>query len=94
VRDWHNGWRSVISADGTDRRVVFDDPTQNINAPVWSPAGGGLRSQALTAVLSRSFPFHKQFESGFPFGHNQWISAAASSWATMALPLTVASPAE
>ncbi|MGH9753721.1 MAG: prenyltransferase/squalene oxidase repeat-containing protein [Blastocatellia bacterium] len=43
------------------------------------------------AVRSRSFPFQKYFESGFPYGHNQWISAAASSWATMALILTVGS---
>jgi hypothetical protein len=43
-------------------------------------------------VLTRSFPFQKQFESGFPYGHNQWISAAASSWATMALILTVEAP--
>jgi squalene cyclase len=40
-------------------------------------------------VVTRSFPFQKYFESGFPHGHNQWISAAASSWATMALILTV-----
>ena len=44
------------------------------------------------AVLTRSFPFQKYFESGFPYGHNQWISAAASSWATMALILTVEAP--
>ncbi len=44
------------------------------------------------AVRSRSFPFQKYFESGFPYGHNQWISAAASSWATMALILTVEAP--
>jgi hypothetical protein len=40
-------------------------------------------------VVTRSFPFQRYFESGFPYGHNQWISAAASSWATMALVLTV-----
>jgi Prenyltransferase and squalene oxidase repeat len=40
-------------------------------------------------VVTRSFPFQKYFESGFPYGDNQWISAAASSWATMALALTV-----
>jgi hypothetical protein len=44
------------------------------------------------AVKTRSFPFQKYFESGFPYGHNQWISAAASSWATMALTLTVEAP--
>jgi hypothetical protein len=44
------------------------------------------------AVQTRSFPFQKYFESGFPYGHNQWISAAASSWATMALILTMEAP--
>ncbi len=44
------------------------------------------------AVLARSIPFQKQFESGFPYGHNQWISVAASSWAIMALVLTVEAP--
>jgi TolB protein len=29
----------VVSADGRDRRVVFDDPTRNAVAPVWSPDG-------------------------------------------------------
>ncbi len=43
-------------------------------------------------VRTRTFPFQKYFESGFPYGHNQWISAAASSWATMALILTVKAP--
>jgi hypothetical protein len=46
------------------------------------------------AVRSRSFPFQKYFESGFPYGRDQWISAAASSWATMALILTVEAPSE
>ncbi len=36
-------------------------------------------------VRSRSIPFQPYFESGFPHGHDQWISAAATSWATMAL---------
>lgn len=40
-------------------------------------------------VQSRSYPFQPYFESGFPYGHNQWISAAGSSWATMALLLTL-----
>lgn len=39
-------------------------------------------------VRSRSLPFQPYFESGFPHGHDQWISAAGSSWATMALMLT------
>ena len=44
-------------------------------------------------VQSRSFAFQKQFESGFPYGKDQWISAAATSWAVMALALTIDAPA-
>lgn len=42
-------------------------------------------------VASRSKPFQPYFESGFPHGTNQFISVAASGWATCALIL--ASPA-
>jgi hypothetical protein len=38
-------------------------------------------------VRSRSFPFQPYKESGFPHGKDQWISAAGSSWAAMALML-------
>jgi hypothetical protein len=38
-------------------------------------------------VKSRSFPFQPYFESGFPYGSDQWISMAGSSWATIALTL-------
>jgi len=40
-------------------------------------------------VVSRSRPFQTYFESGFPHGKDQFISSAASSWATIALALTV-----
>jgi hypothetical protein len=36
-------------------------------------------------VRSRSFPFQPYKESGFPHGKDQWISAAGTSWAVMAL---------
>lgn len=36
-------------------------------------------------VASRSMAFQPYFESGFPYGGDQWISAAASNWAAMAL---------
>ena len=42
-------------------------------------------------VVSRSKPFQPYFESGFPHGRDQFISMAASAWATAALAL--ASPA-
>lgn len=38
-------------------------------------------------VRSRSLKFQPYFESGFPHGHDQWISSAASAWAAMALTL-------
>lgn len=39
------------------------------------------------SVVSRSKPFQTYFESGFPHGKDQFISCAASSWATWALTL-------
>ncbi len=36
-------------------------------------------------VASRSPKFQPYFESSFPHGHDQWISMAGTSWATMAL---------
>jgi len=40
-------------------------------------------------VRSRAMGFQPYFESGFPHGQDQWISAAATSWAAMALALTL-----
>jgi outer membrane protein assembly factor BamB len=45
-------------------------------------------------VRSRSKPFQKYFESGFPHGADQFISIAASSWATTALALAYSKPAD
>jgi hypothetical protein len=39
-------------------------------------------------VQSRAIPIQPYFESGFPHGRDQWISAAASNWAVMALAFT------
>ena len=51
-----------------------------------------LRTQAADGswhVASRSIWVQPYFESGFPYAHDQWISAAGTSWAAMALSLTV-----
>jgi len=40
-------------------------------------------------VQSRSLPFQPYFESAFPFGRDQWVSAPGTAWAVMALVLTV-----
>jgi hypothetical protein len=36
-------------------------------------------------VRSRAIPIQPYFESGFPHGRDQFISAAAANWATTAL---------
>jgi ankyrin repeat protein len=43
-------------------------------------------------VPTRSFPVVAFSNSGFPHGRSQFISAAATCWATMALSLTLPSP--
>jgi len=43
-------------------------------------------------VRSRSFPFQPYKESGFPHGKDQWISAAGTGWAAMALATTIEPP--
>lgn len=40
-------------------------------------------------VVSRSKPFQKYFESGYPHGKDQFISITAASWATTALALAL-----
>ena len=40
-------------------------------------------------VKSRAYPTQTYFESGYPFGHNQWISAAGASWASLAIAATL-----
>jgi hypothetical protein len=40
-------------------------------------------------VRSRSFPVQPPKDSGFPHGAHQWISAAGTSWASMALALSL-----
>ena len=51
-----------------------------------------MRSQAADGswhVKTRSIWLQPYFDSGFPHGTDQWISAAGTAWATMALSATV-----
>ena len=43
-------------------------------------------------VRSRSIKFQPYFESGFPFGHDQWISTAATAWAAQAIASGMETP--
>ena len=40
-------------------------------------------------VKARSLPVQPYFESGYPYGHDQWISAAGAAYATMAIAAAV-----
>jgi ankyrin repeat protein len=44
-------------------------------------------------VRSRAAGFQPYFQSGFPFEHDQWISAAATAWAAEALARSIESSA-
>lgn len=51
-----------------------------------------LKTQAADGswhVKTRSIWLQPYFESGFPYAHDQWISAAGTAWATMALSMAV-----
>jgi hypothetical protein len=39
-------------------------------------------------VKSRAMPIQPYFESGFPYGRDQWISSSGTAWADIALALT------
>jgi squalene cyclase len=43
-------------------------------------------------VKTRALPFQPYFESGYPYGHDQWISAAAAAYASLALSAAVDVP--
>jgi ankyrin repeat protein len=63
--------------------------------PVSDPAIERARRYLLSTQLEdgtwyvhrRAFPFQPTMKSGFPHGRDGWISAAATSWAVMALSL-------
>jgi ankyrin repeat protein len=40
-------------------------------------------------VKTRAYPTQPYFESGYPFGRNQWISAAGAGWAALAIANTL-----
>jgi hypothetical protein len=40
-------------------------------------------------VKTRAFPQQPYFESGYPFGRHQWISAQGTAWASLAISETL-----
>ena len=43
-------------------------------------------------VKTRAATFQPYFESGFPHGHDQWVSANGTAWAAIGLSYAVAGP--
>jgi hypothetical protein len=96
------GWSDlpslVSAAYATGRALVA---LQNAGLPTSDPAYQRgvqflLNSQQEDGswyVRSRALGFQPYFDAGFPYGHDQWISAAGTNWATMALTLAGSAPA-
>ena len=61
----------------------------NVRSPVYSSGVSYLlRNQYADGswlARSRAYPVQLYAETGFPFGRHQWISAAGTSWASLAL---------
>jgi len=53
---------------------------------------GTQRADGSWYVRSRAPKFQPYFESGFPYGHDQWISTAATAWAAMGLAYALGEP--
>jgi hypothetical protein len=96
------GWSDLPSlastAYATGRALVS---LQNAGLPTSNPAyQRGVQFLLNTQnedgswyIQSRALGFQPYFDAGFPYGHDQWISAAGTSWATMALTLAAKAPA-
>lgn len=95
------GWADMASmntnAYATGKALVA---LQTAGLPVSDPAfQKGIRYLLTTQqddgswyVKTRALAFQPWFDNGFPHGFDQWISAAGSSWATMALSLAAPPP--
>lgn len=72
-------------ADAVNRRQPADGGWSQL--PTLPPDAYGIWH-----VATRSKPLQPYFESGFPYGHDQWISAAGTSWSAMALSMAMEAP--
>jgi hypothetical protein len=64
------------------------DPASVDSVPYRKGVDYLMRTQEMDGswhVRSRAFGFQPYFESGFPHGHDQWISMAATAWSATAL---------
>lgn len=81
--------QSDAYATGTALVALYDAGGMPTNDPIYQRGLTYLLStqkeDGSWHVVSRSKPFQTYFETGFPHGTDQYISASASGWATWAL---------
>src|SRR5215475_596482 len=89
------GWAQLpmLESDAYATGEALYTPAQTAKVPVADPAWQrGLRfllerqeGDGTWHVARRAFPFQPTMDSGFPHHRDSWISAAATSWAVLAL---------
>ncbi|MBM3457644.1 MAG: hypothetical protein FJX77_03805 [Armatimonadetes bacterium] len=83
------GMESDAYATGTALSVLHETGRLKAGDPAYRRGLrfllGSRRPEGVWQVVSRSKPFQPYFESGFPYGKDQWISSAATGWAVVAL---------
>src|SRR5262249_39111496 len=89
------GWAQLptLESDAYATGQALDTLARFVKAPLADPAWRrGLRFLLATQeddgtwhVARRAFPFQPTMNSGFPHHRDSWISAAATSWAVLAL---------
>src|SRR5262249_33687044 len=89
------GWAQLpmLESDAYATGQVLYTLARTVNVPVTDPAWQrGLRfllerreDDGTWHVVRRTFPFQPTMESGFPHHRDSWLSAAATSWAVLAL---------
>jgi ankyrin repeat protein len=89
------GWAQLpmLESDVYATGEVLYTLAQTVNVPVTDPAWQrGLRfllerqeDDGTWHVIRRTFPFQPTMSSGFPYHRDSWLSAAATSWAVLAL---------
>ncbi len=88
------GMESDAYATGNVMSILLLTNAVSKNDPVIKHASEWLLKSQLPDgswhVVSRSKPFQPYFESGFPHGKDQFISMAATCWATVGLSLATA----
>src|SRR5205809_1032798 len=98
----NSGWAGVATLEPDDCAAGQSlCARQEAGVPVSDPAEQRGVKYLLSTQLkdgswhvhTRAMGFQPYFESGFPHGHDQWISAAGTAWSIMALD-SAAEPAK